>query len=86
MLIRYAINSVIAPCFGRGKYRKILAEAKYYQALEKVYDDFLKVVEKSADQYQEYMSAVIMENKKYQKMQDLSKEIDKNLEKIYQSI
>ena len=80
------ISSVIAPCFGRGKYRKILAEAKYYQALEKVYDDFLKVVEQSANQYQEYMSAVIMENKKFRKMQDLSKEIDKNLEKIYQSI
>ena len=35
-----AVNAVVAPCFARGKYRQILNEAKYYQAIESIYDDF----------------------------------------------
>ena len=40
-----AVNAVVAPCFARGKYRQILNEAKYYQAIESIYDDFTAAVE-----------------------------------------
>ena len=42
-----AVNAVVAPCFARGKYRQILNEAKYYQAIESIYDDFTAAVEGS---------------------------------------
>ena len=45
-----AVNAVVTPCFARGKYRQILNEARYYQAIESIYDDFTAAVERSAAQ------------------------------------
>lgn len=80
------INSVIAPCFGKGKYKKILQEVKYYQALETVYADFLNVVENSAKQYGEYITHMAKEKSRFESMKELNSEIDNVLEKIYKSI
>lgn len=80
------INSVIAPCFGRGKYRQILSEARYYLEIEKVYDDFLRAVERSAEQYVKYMSDMQGQAARYKELNSLSKTIDQDLEKIYVSI
>lgn len=78
-----AVNSVIAPCFGRGKYRQILSEAKYYQEMEKAYGDFLLAVERASAQYGQYMRNMQQQNAKYRAMRQLSKTIDKDLEKMY---
>jgi len=78
-----AVNSVIAPCFGRGKYRQILSEAKYYHEMEKVYDDFLLAIERTSIQYEKYMHNIQQQGAKYKTMRELSKTIDKDLEKIY---
>ena len=80
------INNIIAPCFGRGKYRKILQEVKYYQALELVYDDFLTVAEKASEQYGEYIQHMVIEKSKYESLKELNSDIDQELEKIYKSI
>lgn len=80
------INSIVAPCFGRGKYRKILNEAKYYHALECVYDEFIAAVESSSRHYGEYIAHMEMQQARYEQIKNLSKEIDKNLEDIYRSI
>ena len=53
-----AVNAVVAPCFARGKYRQILNEAKYYQAIESIYDDFTAAVERSAAQDTVYVQQI----------------------------
>ena len=81
-----AISSVIAPCFGRGKYRKILNEARYYQTLENVYDDFIRIVEDSSKQYDEYIANMKRQQVRYEQISNLSRKINENLESIYKSI
>lgn len=53
-----AVNAVVAPCFARGKYRQILNEAKYYQAIESIYDDLTAAVERSAAQDTVYVQQI----------------------------
>ena len=38
------VNKVVAPCFGRGDYKKYLLQAKYYQQLNLCYNDFLLAI------------------------------------------
>lgn len=81
-----AINTVVAPCFGRGKYRQILNEAKYYQAIEDVYDDFILAVEHSASQYTAYVSHMQLQMQRHEQMKHFSKKMDKSLKDLYDSI
>lgn len=81
-----AINSVVAPCFGRGKYRQILGEAKYYQSLEDVYDDFMMAVERSVEQYTTYISQMQLQAQRHDQMRQISKKIDESLKDLYDSI
>ena len=81
-----AINAVVAPCFGRGKYREILNEAKYYQALEAVYDDFMVAVEQSANQYMVYIGQMQLQSQQYEQMRELSKNMNHSLKKLFDSI
>ena len=46
-----AINKIVAPAFGRGEYREILGEAKYYQDLMQMNDDLVSALQTSADQF-----------------------------------
>lgn len=81
-----AINAVVAPCFGRGKYREILNEAKYYQALEDVYDDFMLAVEQSANQYTAYIGQMQLQVQRYEAMKQVSRCMDKSLKELYDLI
>lgn len=81
-----AINSVVAPCFGRGKYREILNNAKYYQAIEDVYDDFILAVEQTADQYVVYVSQIQIQAQRHKQMKQISKKMDESLKDLYDSI
>lgn len=81
-----AINNVVAPCFGRGKYRAILGEAKYYQALEDVYDDFIRVAENSAEQFTAYVQHMEGQVSRHVQMRQVSKQMDKKLKDLYDSI
>lgn len=60
-----ALSKIIAPMFGRGDYKKILGEAKFYQnliqmneeliiALDQAQSQFVDFMEKMEKQYQEY--------------------------------
>lgn len=80
------INSIVAPCFGRGKYRKILNEMKYYQALEDIYDDFIDVVEMSCKQCEKYIVQVRLQKMRYEKLKEVNNQVDANLQKLYESI
>lgn len=81
-----AINKFVAPCFGRGEYRKILNEAQYYQCLENVYDDFILMAECAASQYTMYIQQMQLQTSQYNQMQQISKKIDNNLKDLYDSI
>lgn len=81
-----ALNRIVAPCFGRGKYREILGEAKYYQSLGLFYEDFVNVVEQSSIQFVNYINIVQEQQKKYKTMKVISKQLDEKLEDLYDSI
>lgn len=81
-----AINSVVAPCFGRGKYRQILSAAKYYQEIEDVYDDFILAVEHSASQYITYVNHMQLQVQQHKQMKQFSKQMNESLENLYNSI
>lgn len=81
-----AVNAVVAPCFARGKYRQILNEAKYYQAIESIYDDFTAAVERSAAQYTVYVQQMQLQAQRYEQMKQTSRNMDASLKNLYDSI
>lgn len=81
-----AVNKIIAPCFGRGQYRQVLNEAKYYQSIENVYDDFLLVAEQSANQYVTYVQQMQLQANRHNQMKQISRNMDQALNDLYDSI
>lgn len=86
VVVSGAINKVIAPCFGRGKYREILGKAKYYQALEDVYDDFIGTVEYATNEYMGFISQLQNQDIQHERMKQKSMELNKELKDLYNSI
>lgn len=86
VVVSGAINKVIAPCFGRGKYREILGKAKYYQALEDVYDDFIGTVEYAANEYIGFIGQLQNQNMQHERMKQKSMALNKELKDLYDSI
>ena len=86
ILFGSAINSIVAPCFGRGKYRTILGEAKYYQELENIYDDFIRVAKNSAEQYMVYVQQMELQANRHAQMREMSKQMNVKLKDLYDSI
>lgn len=81
-----AVNKVVAPCFGRGDYKKILTKAKYYQNLENVYDDLLNSMEYASVQYYDFVSHMSRQNEIHQELKKCDTEINKELKDLYDSI
>lgn len=86
IILGTAINKVVAPCFGRGEYKKILHEAKYYQNLEEIYDDFIATVNKSSDLFMQYIQCMEQQRNYQKQMKNADKEINTQLDKLYKSI
>lgn len=81
-----AVNKVVAPCFGRGDYKKILSKAKYYQNLENVYDDLINSMEYASAQYYDFVSHTSRQNEIHQDLKRFDTEINKQLKDLYDSI
>ena len=81
-----AVNKVVAPCFGRGDYKKILSKAKYYQNLEHVYDDLINSMEYASAQYYDFVSHTSRQNEIHQDLKRFDTEINKQLKDLYDSI
>lgn len=81
-----AVNKIIAPCFGRGKYREILSEARYYQNIENVYCDMLNSIENASKQYYDFTMNMEIQNKNHEESKSKSMDINKNLKDLYDSI
>ena len=54
-VLSIGINKIIAPMFGRGDYKKILGEAKYYQNLMNMHTDLANALELSAQQFEAFV-------------------------------
>jgi len=80
------VNKVVAPCFERGEYRKILSQAKYYQNLENVYDNLLISMENASNQYYNFVSSMKNQHKVNNLMKEKSLELNIELKKLYDKI
>lgn len=85
-VVSKAVNKIVAPCFGRGDYRKILGEAKYYQSLELMTRDFVQTAEISANQLEAYMQSMYQQETRHEQLKNVSKQIDQNLKDLYDKI
>ncbi|MBP3916489.1 hypothetical protein [Clostridium sp.] len=85
-IISNAVNKIVAPCFGRGKYREILSEARYYQNLENVYSDMLNSMENASNQYYDFVMNMALQNKNHEEFKAKSMNINKDLKDLYDSI
>lgn len=61
-------------------------EAKYYQAIESIYDDFTAAVERSAAQYTVYVQQMQLQAQRYEQMKQTSRNMDASLKNLYDSI
>ena len=86
VVVGTSINNIVAPCFGRGKYRQILNEAKYYESLNMMYEDLICVMEQAAEQYTVFMQSIKDEVRQYNQMREISTKVDEKLKELYDSI
>lgn len=75
-----AVNKIVAPAFGRGEYRKILAEAKYYQNLMNMNNDLIAALSLTAQQFEAFM----LEYQNQQQVFNQIAEVNNNLRLTYQ--
>lgn len=86
IIVSKGINDVIAPCFGRGNYKAILNEVKYYQKLDALYEDFVTKIEQTAFEYTDYLNTIKSQRKDSENLKSISKQLDKQLEELYDKI
>lgn len=91
--ISVGLNKIVAPAFGRGEYKKILAEAKYYNDMNNAYEDIVKVMLISFTEYENFIENIVIHERErillQEETDDLkerNKNIDSALEKLYSSI
>ena len=81
-----AIDKIIAPCFGRGDYKKILREAYYYNSLEKCYAAFMEKIENASCEYISFVDRFIEQDQSYKKIRIQENCINQQLKNLYDSI
>lgn len=63
------INKIVAPCFERGEYKKILRQAYYYSSLEKCYFSFMKKIDMASKEYENFINEITGQDKIYKQIQ-----------------
>lgn len=84
--ISAGVDKIVAPCFGRGEYKKILGEATYYQSLESMYVPFMQTLEYAADEYKSFADKVVEQDSVYNKIREKDRVVNKALKDLYGSI
>ena len=80
------VNRVVAPCFGRGKYREILNQAKYYRDIENIYNDLVYNMQRASEEYYEFVFSMKKQSLLHTEMKKQSKEMNRELKNLYDSI
>ena len=86
MQLERRFNKVVAPCFGRGEYRKILGDAHYYQNIEDVYDDLVNSANRAANEYTSFAMGMDSQSAVHEQMKKTSMQKNKDLKNLYDSI
>lgn len=84
--ISAGIDKIIAPCFGRGDYRKVLGEARYYQSIESMYVTFMQKLECASRECESFANSLVEQNKVYNNIREKDKAVTKELKDLYDSI
>lgn len=85
-LVSASVNKIIAPCFGRGEYKKILGKAKYYQSIESAYNAFIDSAERATQSYLVYIDQMREQTFQHGQMKRKSMQINGQLKQLYDSI
>ena len=85
-IVGSTLNSIIAPCFGRGKYQKYLNEAKYYKSIELAHKDLVYQITISANEYINYARLVKEQASRFQANKNYSDKMNNTLNSLYKSI
>lgn len=85
-LVGTAVNKVVAPCFGHGKYKEILDKARYYQSVESAYNAFINLAEDASEQYTSYVNQMRHQTERHEQMKQISMGLNGELKSICDSI
>lgn len=86
VIVDSAVNHVVAPCFGRGKYKEYLEKAKYYQSMEMLYGDFLQSIENASKEYEEFAYRLVDLSRVHNELNRKEQIVDAELKNLYDSI
>lgn len=70
------IDKIIAPAFGRGEYKKILDDAKYYQDIMHAHDDLVQAIEMSEQQFADFINEYQRQMQVHAQLKDTNKQIN----------
>lgn len=85
-VVSAALNKVVAPCFGRGKYAEYLGKAKYYSSLEKCYVSFMQKIEMASEEYGTFINEIIEQDETYKQIQKKERYVNQQLKNLFDSI
>jgi len=85
-VVSAGVNEIVAPCFGRGKYKKILNNAHYYQSIEKLYYGYMNSIAIASKKYEDFTMQICEQEKKYQSLKVKDKIVTAKLKDLYDSI
>ena len=80
------IDKIVAPCFGRGRYKQLLNEAKYYQSLESMHKDLLISMQVAGEQYGEFLFTMQQQTAEYQELNKINATLDAGLNDLLKKI
>lgn len=86
IVVSAAISKIVAPCFGRGDYAKILANAKYYNNLDLAYEDMVVAMQNAGEEFYMYVSGLAQQQQRYYELKKQSRIADNKLEDLLDSI
>lgn len=81
-----AVNRIVAPCFGRGKYKEILGKAKYYQSMALINQDLIESMQNASEQYYIFVTQMQRQSVAHQELKSRSMGLNKELQDLYNSI
>ena len=80
------VDKIVAPCFGRGEYRRILNKARYYRSMEQMYQGFVQSTARAAGEYEQFAAACAAQEQTYQTIRQKDRAVTKALKDLYDSI
>lgn len=86
IVIGGVVGKIVSPCFGRGEYRKVLSEAKYYQNLNLLYTNLITSMDSASEQYYNYICGLNQQVELHKALKSKSSKVNQELSTLYNSI